>query len=119
MAVLPLLASTIVSPGSSWPLASASSTMASTMRSLMLPLGFWPSSFAKIRMPGLGEKRGSSISGVLPIRLRRVWGCVLSIIEPLIRDLPIRELPLSLGTLELPHERYQGCDAFLGESVIN
>ena len=35
------------------------------------PVGFWPSSFAYRRTDGFGERRGSSTSGVEPIRSRR------------------------------------------------
>jgi hypothetical protein len=37
------------------------------MRSLTEPVGFIPSSFARIRTPGFGESRSISTSGVWPI----------------------------------------------------
>ena len=37
------------------------------MRSLTLPVGFWPSSLAKKRTSGDGLRLGSSTSGVLPM----------------------------------------------------
>src|SRR2546423_3600257 len=72
MPVLPLVGSSSSRPGSSTPRASASSTIASATRSLIEPVGFWPSSFAYKRTLGLGERRGSSTSGVLPTRSRRL-----------------------------------------------
>src|SRR6266545_4619487 len=65
MPVFPLVGSS-----SSWPgRRSACSTIASATRSLIDPVGFWPSSFAYRRTPS-GAIRGSSTSGVFPIRSR-------------------------------------------------
>src|SRR5438128_4170627 len=64
MPVLPLVGSSSARPGSSSPDASAASIIAFAMRSLIEPVGFWPSSFAKIRVSPTGD---SSTSGVLPI----------------------------------------------------
>src|SRR6187431_1229339 len=74
MPVLPLVGSSSSSPGSS----PAASTIASATRSLIEPVGFWPSSFAYSLTSGLGESRGSSTSGVLPTRSRRLsaTGCL-------------------------------------------
>jgi hypothetical protein len=41
--------------------------MARATRSFTDPVGLWFSSFAQMRTPGLGERRLSSTSGVLPI----------------------------------------------------
>src|SRR3954462_3301914 len=68
MPVFPLVGSSSSRPGSSSPEASAASIIALAPRSLIEPVGFWPSSFAKIRTPSLGERRCSSTSGVLPTR---------------------------------------------------
>ena len=46
MPVLPLVGSSSSRPGSSSPEASAASIIAFAMRSLIEPVGFWPSSFA-------------------------------------------------------------------------
>src|SRR5689334_3573248 len=67
MPVLPLVGSSSSCPGSS----SAASTIASATRSLIEPVGFWPSSFAKIVRPG-GDRCRSATSGVLPIRSSRL-----------------------------------------------
>src|SRR5918996_531394 len=68
MPVFPLVGSSSSRPGSSWPAASAASTIALATRSLIDPVGFWPSSFAYRRTPGRGESRASSTSGVFPTR---------------------------------------------------
>src|SRR5438270_879632 len=68
MPVLPDEGSRIVCPGCSEPSASATSTMARAMRSFTEPVGFWPSSLARMRTPGLGLRAESSTSGVLPTR---------------------------------------------------
>src|SRR5204863_7263699 len=68
MPVLPLVGSSSSRPGWSSPAASAASSIAFATRSLIEPVGFWPSSFAYSRTPGFGETRRSSTSGVLPIR---------------------------------------------------
>src|SRR5215475_598770 len=68
MPVLPLVGSRSSRPGSSSPARSAASTIERAMRSLIEPVGFWPSSFAKSRTSGLGLSRGSSTSGVFPTR---------------------------------------------------
>ena len=64
--VLPEVGSSIVWPGSIAPSASAASIIAFATRSLTDPVGLRPSSLAKIRTSGFGERRGSSTSGVLP-----------------------------------------------------
>ena len=46
MPVLPLVGSSSSRPGSSSPEASAASIIAFATRSLIEPVGFWPSSFA-------------------------------------------------------------------------
>jgi len=65
--VLPEVGSRMVCPGRIAPRSSASSISARATRSLMDPVGLWDSSFAQMRTPGLGERRLSSTSGVLPI----------------------------------------------------
>ncbi len=67
MPVLPDVGSRILSPCPIAPFCSASSISAFATRSLTDPVGLRDSSFAQIRTPGFGERRGSSISGVLPI----------------------------------------------------
>src|SRR5205809_4382792 len=71
MPVLPLVGSSSSRPGSSSPAASAASIMANATRSLIEPVGFWPSSFAYRRTDGFGASRRSSTSGVLPTSSRR------------------------------------------------
>src|SRR2546423_13623053 len=66
MPVLPEVGSSSSRPGSSSPAASAASIMPSATRSLIEPVGFWPSSFAYRRTDGFGARRRSSTSGVLP-----------------------------------------------------
>jgi hypothetical protein len=71
MPVLPLVGSRMVSPGRSRPAASASRTMNSAGRSLMLPVGLRSSSFAHRRTGGapsgtVGDRRGRPTSGVPP-----------------------------------------------------
>src|SRR4051812_34043881 len=73
MPVLPLVGSSSSRPGSSSPGASASSIIFFATRSLMEPVGFCPSSFAKIWTLFFGERRGSSTSGVLPISSSTEW----------------------------------------------
>ena len=68
--VLPLVGSRIVRSEVSSPDASATSTIFSAIRSFMEPVGFWPSSFAQIRTPGVGDIRGMPTSGVSPIASR-------------------------------------------------
>src|SRR5438445_9448730 len=70
MPVLPDEGSRTVWPGRRLPSASAASTMARAMRSLTDPVGFSPSSLARMRTPGLGLSVESSTSGVSPIRSR-------------------------------------------------
>ena len=70
MPVFPDDGSSRVWPGFSVPSASAASTMALAMRSLIDPPGFWPSSLATMRTPGVGLSWLTSTSGVLPIRSR-------------------------------------------------
>ena len=67
MPVLPEVGSRIVWPGAIAPFSSASSISARATLSLTEPVGLRDSSFAQMCTPGFGERRGSSISGVLPI----------------------------------------------------
>jgi hypothetical protein len=67
MPVLPEVGSRIVCPGPIAPFSSASSISARATRSLTEPVGLRDSSLAHTRTPGLGERRGNSISGVFPI----------------------------------------------------
>src|SRR2546425_937721 len=68
MPVLPLVGSTIVPPGFSAPVRSASSIIARAIRSLTLPPGLRDSTLATTAAPpGLGSLRRRT-SGVLPIR---------------------------------------------------
>src|SRR5437867_572000 len=70
MPVLPLVGSTIVPPGLSAPRRSASSTMATPMRSLTLPPGLNDSTFAMTVAPsGLGRRLRRTI-GVCPMSSR-------------------------------------------------
>src|SRR5438270_4011618 len=68
MPVLPDEGSRIVWPGASVPSASAASTMATAMRSFTEPVGFWPSSLARMRTVGLGLRAERSNNGVSPTR---------------------------------------------------
>src|SRR6185295_3720494 len=65
MPVFPLVGSSSSRPGSSSPDCSAASIIAFATRSLIEPVGFWPSSFANRRTSPSGF---SSTSGVLPTR---------------------------------------------------
>src|SRR6185369_13486018 len=65
--VLPPVYSTTEPPGRSRPSASAASTIASAMRSFMLPVGFSYSSFTRIRALSSGTMRWSGMSLVPPI----------------------------------------------------
>ena len=67
MPVLPDVGSRIVWPGRIRPFSSASSIMLRATRSLTEPVGLNDSILAQMRTPGLGVRRRSSISGVLPI----------------------------------------------------
>ena len=67
MPVLPEVGSRIVCPGPIAPFSSASSIKARATRSLTEPVGLRDSSLAQMRTPGLGDSRGSSTSGVLPM----------------------------------------------------
>src|ERR1700746_3079724 len=71
MPVLPEVGSSSSRPGSSSPAVSAASIIDSATRSLMEPVGFWPSSFAYSRTEGPGARRRSSTSGVFPTSSRR------------------------------------------------
>ncbi len=71
MPVLPDVGSRTMRSFVSTPRRSASSIMYLAMRSLTLPLGFWPSSLAKRRTDALGLIRGISTSGVLPMASMR------------------------------------------------
>src|SRR5580765_7202676 len=64
--VLPLVGSMTVQPGRNRPSASAAATMASAARSLIEPVGLRSSSLAQTRTSGVGDSRGSPISGVPP-----------------------------------------------------
>src|SRR4051812_28957010 len=66
--VLPDEGSRMVWPGCRVPSASAASTIDTAMRSFTEPVGFWPSSLARMRTPGLGLSSETSTSGVLPTR---------------------------------------------------
>src|SRR5690349_13910231 len=66
--VFPDEGSRIVWPGCRVPSASAASTIATAMRSFTEPVGFWPSSLARMRTVGLGLRSERSTSGVLPTR---------------------------------------------------
>ncbi len=68
--VLPEVGSRMVLPGASSPEASAASIIALAIRSFVEPVGFWPSSLAHRRTPGLGLMLGSPTSGVSPIASR-------------------------------------------------
>src|SRR5689334_17354049 len=82
MPVLPDEGSRIVCPGCSVPSASAASTMATAMRSFTDPVGFWPSSLARMRTVGFGLRAERSTKGVLPTRSSTdrtaVMGCGLA-----------------------------------------
>jgi hypothetical protein len=65
--VLPPVYSTTVSPGFRRPSASARPMAVIAMRSFMLPVGFWYSSFTTIFAQPGGTTRPSSTSAVLPI----------------------------------------------------
>src|SRR5919206_4419405 len=78
MPVFPLVGSSRRRPGSSSPEASAASIIAFATRSLIEPVGFWPSSFAYRRTDGFGARRGSSTSGVPPTRSRRLGAVALA-----------------------------------------
>src|SRR5919198_1016478 len=69
MPVLPLVGARSSRPASSSPEASAVSIMVLAIRSLIEPVGFWPSSFAYSRTSPSGR---SSTSGVFPISSRRL-----------------------------------------------
>src|SRR5947199_10190562 len=68
MPVFPDDGSRLVCPGCRVPSASAASTMGTAMRSFTEPVGFWPSSWAKMRTLGFGLSVERSTSGVLPTR---------------------------------------------------
>src|SRR5437763_10599827 len=71
MPVLPEVGSRIVWPGRISPFSSASSMSARATRSLTEPVGLKDSILAHSRTPGLGLRRLSSTSGVLPIAWTR------------------------------------------------
>ena len=70
--MLPLVGSTIVPPGFSFPSCSAASIIASPIRSLTLPPGFMNSSLASSVGSRSAPTRWSRTSGVLPTRSRMV-----------------------------------------------
>ena len=63
--VLPLVGSTMVAPGLSWPAFSAASIIESAMRSLMLPPGLVRSALIHTSRPG--NRRSKRICGVRPM----------------------------------------------------
>ena len=67
MPVLPLVGSTMVSPGLRRPSRSAASTMATAMRSLTLPPGLRASSFPSTAAAPAGTTRLRRTRGVRPI----------------------------------------------------
>ena len=67
MPVLPEVGSRIIWPGRSRPSRSAPSIMNFAMRSFTDPVGFSPSSLARMRTPGTGESCEISTTGVSPI----------------------------------------------------
>src|SRR5262245_23710779 len=67
--VFPLVGSSSSRPGSSSPEASAAAIIFTATRSLIDPVGFWPSSLAYRRTPS-GESLVSSTSGVRPTSSR-------------------------------------------------
>jgi hypothetical protein len=66
MPVFPLVGSRIVSPGLSWPAASAARIIHTAGRSLIEPVGLRSSSFAHSRTCVEGDSLGRPISGVSP-----------------------------------------------------
>src|SRR5204863_5839950 len=75
MPVLPEVASTmVVRPGSIRPSRSAASIIATPIRSLTLPAGFWDSSLAISSAGQPGATRVSRTSGVSPTRSARLSG---------------------------------------------
>src|SRR5438132_10434637 len=99
--VLPLVGSSSSRPGSSSPEASAASIIALATRSLIDPVGFWPSSFAKIRTPPTGA---SSSRGVLPTSSRRFLAFITFIERS--EDLtPIRGKCVALSAAATRHGR--------------
>src|ERR687891_2023668 len=68
--VLPEVGSRITLSLVSSPEASPDSTIASAIRSLTDPVGFWPSSLTHSRTSGVGERLWTWTSGVLPIKSR-------------------------------------------------
>src|SRR5687768_2042378 len=86
MPVLPLVGSRIVAPGRSDPFFSACSIILSAGRSLIDPVGLRSSSLAQMRTSGLGDSRGSPISGAPPTDSSRLSKRVmLSSVRPLRR----------------------------------
>ena len=71
--VLPAVPSMIVPPGCSQPSRSASSTMATPTRSLMLPPGLSDSSLTNTRAGTPSPSRRSGIMGVRPIASSTFW----------------------------------------------
>ncbi len=69
--VLPEVGSRIVWPGRISPFSSASSISDRATRSLTEPVGLNDSILAQMRTPGLGDRRRSSTSGVLPMAWTR------------------------------------------------
>ena len=73
MPVLPEVGSTMVPPGLSAPLFSASSTIASAMRSLMEPPGLARSDLIQTCCFALPNSRLMRMCGVLPMVWRMFW----------------------------------------------
>ena len=65
--MLPPVYSTIIPDGARRPDAAARSMTDSAILSFMLPVGFWPSTFTRMRAQPSGTTRFSSTSGVLPM----------------------------------------------------
>ena len=78
--VLPPVYSITWPPSPRRPSRSAASTIASAMRSFMLPLGFSASILSRIRAPPSGTIRFSSTSEVSPIRSRMEEGSFVVLI---------------------------------------
>ena len=73
MPVLPAVPSTTVPPGSSAPLASASSRMPRAARSFTDPPGFMNSALPRISQPVSSLSSPSRISGVFPTAPTKPW----------------------------------------------
>ena len=77
MPVLPLVASSRILPGPSWPRRRASATMLAAARSLTDPPGLYHSALPRSATPGRSAVSASRrSSGVLPMRSIRLWPSV-------------------------------------------